>query len=117
MIINILNLKNMKKIINQKVYNTKTAIEIAEYRNEKNRSNFLWMQETLYLTKNENWFIYGEGGAMTKYASIGVYRGDGSDIVLLSYNEAFDWVVEHQSDISDSDEIIEKYFNDMISEG
>lgn len=55
----------MKKVINGKVYNTETAEEVASY-SFSNSNDFRYIREKLYRTKKGNWFLYGEGGPMTK---------------------------------------------------
>lgn len=56
----------MKKTINKKVYNTETATEIKT----KTVSYFgdpAGYEETLYKTAKGNYFVYGVGGADSKY--------------------------------------------------
>ena len=42
----------MKKVINKKMYNTETAIEIASYENMSNRRDYGHFEETLYMKKD-----------------------------------------------------------------
>ncbi|UDM84092.1 hypothetical protein [Vagococcus fluvialis] len=56
----------MKKVINGRTYNTKTSLEIASYYNQKIGHDVL--EETLYLTKKGDYFLYYYGGGLTKYA-------------------------------------------------
>ena len=56
----------MKKTINRKVYNTETATEIKT----KSVSYFgdpAGYEETLYKTNKGEYFVYGVGGAESKY--------------------------------------------------
>lgn len=84
----------MKKIVDGKRYDTETAEEIAYYSNDLYTTDFGWYEETLYRTKNGNWFIAGEGGAMTGYSRPCGNNGScgGSDIRPLTNNEAKEWL-------------------------
>ena len=55
----------------------------------------------------DSFFLYGEGGAMTKYAKYveGCGYTDGEKIIPLSEDEARDWVEEHM----DVDDYIELF--------
>ncbi len=66
----------------------------------------------MYITKNGNFFLAGEGGAFSKYSeSYGNSTGGGSDIIPLTKAEAFEWLEEKEET-----EVIEEYFSDMITE-
>ncbi len=98
----------MKKIIDGKRYNTETAEEIASYSNDLSTSDFNWYEETLYLTKNGNWFLAGEGGALSCY-SVAVGNngsGGGSDLRLITKDEAKEWLEQH-----DEVDALEEYFD------
>ena len=102
----------MKKIIDGKTYNTKTAIEIADYSNGLSVSDFGHVKETLYVTKKGAYFLAGSGGAMTKYAkTIGNMMCDGEGIEPLTEKEALVWLESH-----DETDAIERYFSDMIED-
>jgi hypothetical protein len=61
--------------------------------------NFSQFSETLYRKKTGEFFLYGEGGPMTKYAvaeGSNSWRG-GSRIMPLSFHEAREWAEEHLS--------------------
>jgi hypothetical protein len=83
----------MKKIIEGKCYNTETAIEIYEWWNGLSIRDFGHCYETLYRTKKGNYFLLGEGGAMSKYAEyIGMNEVCGSrKIIPLTKDEAIKW--------------------------
>lgn len=92
----------MKKIINGKVYDTETAKECGRWSNMEDYGNFSQFSETLYRKKTGEFFLYGEGGPMTKYAvaeGSNSWRG-GSRIMPMSFHEARAWSEEHL----DSDE-------------
>lgn len=87
----------MKKIINNKAYDTETAKELGSWSNMADYGNFSQFSETLYRKKTGEFFLYGEGGPMTKYAvaeGSNSWRG-GSRIMPLSFQEARDWAEEH----------------------
>ena len=87
----------MKKIINNKAYDTETAKELGSWSNMADYGNFSQFSETLYRKKTGEFFLYGEGGPMTKYAvaeGSNSWRG-GSRIMPLSFQEAREWAEEH----------------------
>lgn len=87
----------MKKIISGKVYDTDTAKELGSWSSMADVRNFHHFSETLYRKKTGEFFLYGEGGPMTKYAvaeGSNSWRG-GSRIMPLSYAEAQKWAEEH----------------------
>ena len=81
----------MKKIIDGKMYNTETAEKIWHYDNGE--TGFDWCEETLYQKKTGEFFLYGEGGARSRYAeSAGNgFWGSGSRIIPLREDEARAW--------------------------
>lgn len=64
----------MKKIINGKMYNTETAKEVGNWWNGVGCGDFEYCSETLFLKKTGEFFLYGSGGALSKYAE---YTGNG----------------------------------------
>lgn len=87
----------MKKIINGKTYSTDTAKAVGEYTNGIGSRDFSRFDECLYRKKTGEYFLYGEGGPMTRYA---VASGSnswsgGSRIMPMSYDEAKDWAEKH----------------------
>lgn len=87
----------MNKIINGKVYNTDTARQIGTWSNGADRTDFSWVEETLYQKKTGEFFIYGQGGANTRYAKQldAAHWTGGETISLLSYDAARQWAEEH----------------------
>ena len=85
----------MKKVINGKLYNTDTAVELACH--EANATDSLnYITERLYRKRTGEYFIHGEGGARTRYAaatSDGWNRG-GEAIFPLTAAEARAWAKE-----------------------
>ena len=81
----------MKKILGGKKYNTETAHRVGECWNGGTCS------ETLYRKRTGEYFLYGEGGPMSKYS---VSYGDnewgyGQEIQPLTVDEAKEWAEEH----------------------
>lgn len=87
----------MKKIINNKLYNTDTAEEVGSWGNGRYDRDFSRCSETLYRKRTGEFFLYGEGGPMSKYAeSCGNNSWSGSEkIIPLTYEAARSWAEEH----------------------
>ena len=88
----------MKKVIDGKTYNTETACKLGARDNGyRNHRDFNYCCETLYQTKKGNYFIFGEGGAESKYKKQLSYNewGAGEHIVPISIEEAKSWVKKH----------------------
>jgi hypothetical protein len=83
----------MKKIINGKKYNTETATMLADRWNGRAGGDFGRVYEELYRKKTGEYFIYGEGGAMTKYSmSAGNNCWTGGEMIIpLTEAEAREW--------------------------
>ena len=83
----------MRTIINGKAYDTTTAIKLADYDNGYFPNDFNAYRERLYKKKTGEYFLYGEGGALSLYAEC---RGDGrcggSKVSPLSEEAAKKWV-------------------------
>ena len=102
----------MKKVINRKMYNTKTAEILHEWDNGIYGNDFRSCEETLYVTKKGNYFLHGKGGAMTEYAeSHGNSVSEGSEIIPLTLEEVLTWLEEH-----DGADVIEERFQTEIEE-
>lgn len=102
----------MKKIINGKVYDTDKAEEMG-YWEYSNPSDFHHISETLYRKRTGEFFIWGEGGPMTKYARAieqNSWSG-GQRIMPLSLAEAREWAEEHLDG-----EDYEKIFGDVVED-
>lgn len=88
----------MKKIINGRKYDTDTAKIIASYSNECPCSDFRFFHERLYQKHTKEFFVYGYGGAMSKYAETCFDgRTGGENIIPLSLDEAKEWVATHST--------------------
>lgn len=99
----------MKKVINNKLYNTETAKEIHCWDNGYFTNDFNYMSETLFQKKTGEFFLYGTGGAMSRYAeSSGNSWGAGCTIIPLTIDETKKWLEDH----ADGD-IYESVFGDI----
>jgi len=82
----------MKKVINNKVYDTEAAKLLGSSNNGHRPNDFDYYEESLYRTKSGNYFLHGEGGANSRY---GVWHGNsggpGEKIMPMSYSEATEW--------------------------
>lgn len=86
----------MKKIINNRVYDTSTAQKLGEWDNGYYTSDFPFCAETLFRKRTGEYFLFGEGHAMSKYAShSGNNSGWGEKIIPMSYEKAQQWAEEH----------------------
>jgi hypothetical protein len=103
----------MKKIIDGKMYNTKTAELLHEWDNGYGVSDFKSCEEELYKTKNGAYFIAGKGGPMSAWAEAvpGSGYGYGSGIKPISEAEAVSWLETHEGD-----EVLLDMFADKITE-
>jgi hypothetical protein len=102
----------MKKIVKGKVYDAERSTEVASYTNHLGTNDHNHCYETLYRTKNGNWFLVGEGGPLTQYCkSVGNLFTSGSALLPLTSDEALEWL-ERNDEVSE----IEEYFSDRIQE-
>ena len=102
----------MKRIIDGKRYNTETALHIGTWDNNLSSSDFSFCTSRLYRTKTGRYFLHGDGGPNSRWASsCGDMRGSGDGIEVLTEDDAFTWAQQHL----DSDEI-EAGFGRMIED-
>lgn len=86
----------MKKIINGKVYDTDTAKMVGSWDNGHPANDFAYCSEELYRKKTGEFFLNGEGGALSRYANhSGDNSGWGDEIIPLTYNAAQEWAEKH----------------------
>ena len=82
----------MKKIINNRMYNTETAECLADWDNNLSYRDFNNLDEHLYRKKTGEYFLYGQGGPNTWCATpVGDMWGSGEKIKPLSEEEAREW--------------------------
>ena len=85
----------IKKIINGKMYNTETATELGEFWNGLSTNDFRNLSETLYRKKSGEFFLYGQGGAMTEYSRpVGNMTCGGEKIIPFTEEQAKRWAEE-----------------------
>ncbi len=103
----------MKRIIEGKRYDTETADLVADWWNKQGCNDFGYCAEDLYRTKKGVFFLYGRGGALSKYAvSVGDNgMGGSSEIIPMSEREARQWMEDH-----DCTEELEKFFGQDIQD-
>ena len=95
----------MKKIITGKEYDTNTAKCVADWENGYGHNDFISVEEHLYRKKTGEFFLHGEGGAMTEYSESYAGNTCGSErIIPLTEDEAKEWV-ENQLDADDYESI------------
>lgn len=87
----------MKKIITGKVYDTDTATNLGVWWSSNDVRSFSHCEETLYRKRTGEYFLYGYGGPMTKYARAEGQNSwtGGERIMPMSYDEARTWAEEH----------------------
>ncbi len=86
----------MKRVINGKRYDTDTADRVATWKNGYFTNDFNYCAEDLYRKKTGEYFLHGEGGALSKYAtSNGNNRGYGEDIYPLTEDMAKSWTEQY----------------------
>ena len=103
----------MKKVINCLLYNTETATIIASWSNGYFTSDLNYCRETLYKTRRGNYFLYGCGGAYSRYGTPteGNSWASGEKITPLSLDSAISWAEEY----ADPDDFLAE-FADAIEE-
>jgi predicted DNA binding CopG/RHH family protein len=87
----------MRKVINGRTYNTETSKRIGTWDNGLSYSDFSFCEETLYKNTKGAYFLYGEGGARSKYGKqveSNNWSG-GSSIEPMTAEEAQEWAEEH----------------------
>lgn len=88
----------MKRIINNKKYDTETARMIGSD-SYSNPRDFNYWAETLYRKRTGEYFLYGEGGPNSRYSKRieqNCWSG-GEKIIPLTYENARKWAEEHLS--------------------
>lgn len=102
----------MRKVIGGKLYDCGTATRVASATNGLRESDHKHFYESIYRTKKGNWFIYGEGGGLTKYReAVGNAYTSGCGLQPLTPEEAMSWLEQH-----DEIAVLEEYFSNRIQE-
>ena len=86
----------MKKIILGRRYDTETS-EMVGSNGYSYPGQFEYWCETLYRKRTGEYFLHGEGGAMSKYAQSTdeTHTGSGEQIIPMSEEEAREWAEEN----------------------
>ena len=87
----------VKKVIDGKMYNIDTAKCVAGWDNGLWDDDFESLSESLYLKKTGEYFLYGTGGAKSKYSERvqGNNYAGGSGIIPFTVAEAKEWVEKY----------------------
>lgn len=103
----------MDKIINGKTYNTETAKMVVGWCSEIPRNDPSFFEEFLYRKRTGEFFLYGTGGASTKYAHQVGNNGwtGGEKIIPLSYAAAQEWT-EQNASVEEYEEIFGEIHED-----
>lgn len=102
----------MRKTINGKKYDTETATLLGE-RTHSNPRDFNYIHEELYQKRTGEYFLFGEGGAATKYRTwldSNSWTG-GEKITPITEQEAREWVEEYL-EADDYERIFGKVYED-----
>ena len=92
-----MNVNKMKKVINGKMYNTETAKKMADWYYGY-PGDFDYYEERLYKKKTGEFFLFGKGGARSKYSDNDGFETYGScEIIPYSEEEARKWAEKHCS--------------------
>lgn len=96
----------MRKVINNKLYDTDTARECGSYSNSCDYGDWHRYCETLYVKRTGEFFLHGEGGPMSRYAKScgGNSWSSGETIIPLTYDNAREWA-EKNLDADEYEEI------------
>ena len=89
----------MKKIINGKKYDTETAEYVDRWSNDLCVSDCNWCIEDLYRKKTGEFFLYGEGGGLSRYRTRLSNNSfcEGCSIIPMTEDDAKAWVEKHLS--------------------
>ena len=90
----------MKRVIKNKVYNTETAKAIKHrFTADIPNNDFRFESETLFRKKTGEYFLAGEGGVFTKYATHHCNSGAyGENIIPMTYEEANEWSKQYMTE-------------------
>ena len=104
----------MKKIINNKVYDTATARKVGTWCSAELPNDIQYVEETLYRKKNGEYFLHGFGGPASVYSRPAALDGSisGEKIMPLSYEQARQW-----SENKLSAEVYESVFGAIQEDG
>ncbi|MCE5344468.1 MAG: hypothetical protein LLF96_12925 [Eubacteriales bacterium] len=89
----------MQQTMNNKVYDTETAKPLGNWQRGFS-SERGYLSETLYITEEGDYFLYGEGGSRSRYAQRVAPNtwGYGERIIPFNNEEANAWAENHLSE-------------------
>jgi hypothetical protein len=98
----------MRRVIDKRVYDTDTAELVHCWDNNLGDSDINQCEETLYRTPNGRWFVWGRGGANTRWnEQIETnHWAAGEGLRALGPDEALLWLEDHNVPA----ETVERYF-------
>ena len=101
----------MIRIIGGRRYNTNTAHTVGEWDNGCFRSDFYFCAGELFRTKKGDYFLHGQGGAMSCYGepTSDNMMGPGECITPMTHAEALSWAEGHLPA-----DVVEAEFGDHI---
>lgn len=87
----------MKKIINNKVYDTERARKVGTWCSAELPNDIQYTEETLYRKKNGEYFLHGFGGPASVYRAAAALDGfiSGEKVLPLSFDQARQWAEIH----------------------
>ena len=87
----------MKKIINGKKYDTETAKELGSAYSSYGKRDFSYWEETLYIKRTGEYFLYGWGGPASRYSEPVGHNGreSGERITPFTEQEAKEWAEKY----------------------
>jgi len=106
----------MRKVIDGKIYDTEIAELIGRYNNigkeVQSMSDFHYWEASLFRTKKGQYFLAGQGNALSQFGETGQgFSIGGSKIIVLDEREALRWAERYLDS-----EIVERYFSHMLEE-
>ena len=88
----------MRKIINGRKYNTKTAECVGEMASTYNFNDGYYYWEELYRKRTGEFFLHGAGNGLSPYAqSVGMGSTSGENIFPISEEDARKWGEKYMS--------------------
>ena len=103
----------MKKVIKGKIYDTEKAKLIGTYDTPNlGKSDFHYFEAGLYVTPKGNYFVAGEGHALSPFASHNAGSSSwGWDVIPKTRQEALEWAEWYL----DEEKVLSE-FGDMLDE-
>jgi len=110
----------MKRTIDGKTYNTKTAEILCDTGNDESLTDFRYERSDLFVTRRGRYFVAGRGGSLSRFAvPDGNGRRGGAGIIPLTRDAAFAEIRFCAGNIGGDPKVadlITKYFGDLVVE-